>query len=330
MLTLMWKKIILGVVLFILLATTAVIATLTMRRPAMTPPSNIKVELTEERVARGKYLFHAVSSCWDCHSELDETRFGYPVLPGGLGKGKVMPAGLGLPGTIVASNLTPDRETGVGEWTDGELIRAIRDGIGRDRRALFPVMPYSEYRALSDEDVQAIVAYIRTLEPIRNPLPKTKIDFPVNHLIKGVPTPAGTVPQPDRNNPVAYGKYLAKVSGCQFCHTPVENEEPVAGKEFSGGHQFTLDKGVVVVSGNLTPDPQTGIGRWNEQQFLDKFYQYKEYVEKGPPVVSVEENSIMPWLGLARLEPEDLKAIYAYLKTVPPIVNAVETRPGRN
>ncbi|MBK5294674.1 MAG: c-type cytochrome [Acidobacteriia bacterium] len=324
----MWKKIVLGGALFIVLAVSALLGTLALRSPAMAPPSNIEVQRTPERVARGKYLFEVLSSCADCHSEVDDSRFGFPVKPGGLAKGKVFPAASGLPGTIVPSNLTQDPETGTGNWTDGELIRAIREGIGRDGRALFPLMPYHEYRYMSDEDVQSLVAYMRTLRPVRNALPKTKIQFPVNLLIKGAPQPVGTVASPDRSNPVAYGKYAARIAGCQFCHTPVENDQTVEGKDFSGGHSFQLDKGVVVVSANLTPDPETGTGRWTEQQFLDKFYQYKEYAEKGSPRVAITENTIMPWLGLAKLEPDDLKAIFAYLKTVPPIQNAVETKPS--
>ncbi len=324
----MWKKIVLGLVVVIVLAASALLATLTFRRPAMVPPSNIKVERTPERVARGRYIFEVVSSCADCHSEVDESRFGFPIKPGRLGVGKVFPDGLGLPGAIVPGNLTQDHETGTGDWTDGELIRAIREGIGRDRRALFPIMPYPEYRFMSDEDVQSVVAYIRTLAPVRNVLPKTNIQFPVNLLIKGVPQPVGSVPSPDRNNPAAYGKYLATVAGCKFCHSPVENNELVAGKEFSGGQSFQLSKGIMVVTANLTPDPETGTGRWTEQQFLDKFYQYRDYVEKGSPQVAMTENTMMPWLGLARLEPDDLKAIFTYLKTLPPIKNAVETKPS--
>jgi len=325
----MWKKIVLGIVLVIVLGITAVLGTLTFRRPTLVPPSNVKVAGTPEQVARGKYLFHAVSVCADCHSVLDMSRFGGPVVEGGLGKGKVMPEEMGLPGTIVASNLTSDKETGVADWTDGELIRAIRDGIGRDRRALFPLMPYSEYRHLSDSDVEAIVAYIRTLPAASNRLPPTKISFPVNLLIQGAPQPAGRIPEPDRSRPEAYGKYLVKVAGCQFCHTPVENEEPIPGKEFSGGHVFPMDKQYSVVSANLTPHEATGTGRWSEQQFLDKFYQYKDYVENGSPQVPLKENTIMPWLNYARMEEADLKAIFAYLKTVPAIENAVETKPGR-
>jgi mono/diheme cytochrome c family protein len=188
-------------------------------------------------------------------------------------------------------------------------------------------MPYREYAALSDEDVQALVAYMRTIPPVRNPLPKSEIAFPVNLLIKGVPQPVGVVPAADPANRTEYGRYLAKVAGCQYCHTPVKNQAPVAGMEFAGGYEFTIAGGVSVRSFNLTPH-ETGTGRWTEDQFIDKFYQYKEYAEKGSPRMDIRDNTIMPWLGLAGLTREDLGAIFSYLKTLPPIDNAVETKPS--
>ncbi len=300
---------------------------LSLRPVARAAPLEIVVNRGPDRVARGKYIFHVVSSCWDCHSKVDDTRFGFPVVPGGLAVGKPLPEAMGLPGKMVAVNLTQDAETGSASWTDGQLIRAIREGIGHDDRVLFPVMPYTEYSAMSDDDVQSLVAYIRTFAPVRNPLPKTEISFPVNLLIKSTPQPVGSVAVPDKSNPVAYGKYLTKIAGCKFCHTPVKNDSPIPGKEFSGGHEFPFAPGARAVSANLTPDSETGIGQMSEKEFLDKFSQYKEYAEKGPPKIDPVANSAMPWLGLCQLEDNDLKAIFAYLKTLPPIPNAVVTHP---
>jgi mono/diheme cytochrome c family protein len=322
------KKILLILVLLLIAIVGGGLLYLTLRKPAMAEPSAIRVERTAERVARGKYLFEHLSACSDCHSEVDMSRFGFPVAPGGYAKGKRFPEAMALPGTVVPPNLTSDPETGLGNWTDGEIIRAVREGIGKDGRALFPFMPYPEYAALSDQDVQALVAYIRTIPPVRNALPRTEISFPVNLFIKGVPQPVGSVPAVDPANTVAYGRYLAKVGGCQFCHTPVKNNVPATGMEFAGGHEFVLTDNVVVRSFNLTPDNQTGIGQWTEDQFIDKFYQYKEYVEKGSPHVELRDNTIMPWLGYAGLTRQDLAAIFAYLKTLPPINNAVETKPA--
>lgn len=303
------------------------IAFMSLRPPKIAAPKDVKVELTPERLARGKYLVEVVGDCNGCHSVADESKFGTPVAPGGHLKGRVVAKEVGLPGDFSAPNLTPDPETGIGNWSDGQLIRAIREGIGHDNRVLFPFMPYTEYRFMSDGDVEAIVAYLRSVPARRNPLPPSRIAFPVSLFIKSVPEPVAKVAEPNRDNPAEYGKYLTTIAGCKFCHTPVERGSPVPGREFAGGHEFA-GGAMRVVSYNLTPDNDTGLGTWTEEQFLKKFHDYEEYAEKGPPPATPENWTVMPWLAFSQLEPSDLKAIFAYLKTVPAISNAVETRPG--
>lgn len=293
--------------------------------PNKAEPRSGRVDNSPSRVERGKYLFEVVAGCGDCHSVVDEKRFAMPVAPGGYAKGKQFPPG--GEGVQVAPNLTPDTETGSGNWTDGQLIRAIREGIGHDGRPLFPGMPYSEYANMSDEDVESVVAYIRTIAPVSNRLPGSRITFPMNLIMRMVPAPVGRVAAVNKTDRIAYGAYLTKISGCQFCHTPFVKGQTIKEKLFAGGHVFEIAPGARAVSVNLTPEPKTGIGTMSEAQFLDKFYQYKEYVEKGSPVIRPELNTVMPWLGLARMEPDDLKAIYAYLRTVPAVENAVVSHP---
>ena len=180
---------------------------------------------------------------------------------------------------------------------------------------------------MSDDDVQAVVAFIRTLPPVRHALPKTKVAFPVNLFIKFVPKAVDSVPAVDRGDAKRHGAYLAKVSGCYFCHTPFDGRQSMADKPFSGGHEFELEKGARVVSANLTPDLETGIGKWTEDQFLAKFAEYKEYAEKGPPKIGMVHNTVMPWLELTEASSSDLKAIFAHLRTLPPIRNAVVLHP---
>src|SRR5262249_47604459 len=153
----MWKKIILIILLILVVGVGGGIAFLSLKKPAQVPPSSIKVAMTPERIARGKTLFVNIADCDGCHSERDFTRVGGPIVESGRGKGNVLSSVIsGLPGTIVAPNLTPDPETGLGKWTDGEKIRAIREGIDRDGRGLFPMMPYTGYRSMSDEDVESL------------------------------------------------------------------------------------------------------------------------------------------------------------------------------
>jgi hypothetical protein len=281
--------------------------------------------MSPARIGRGKYIF-ALADCDGCHSERDFTRFGGPVVEHGRGKGAVFPKEFGLPGKVVPANITRDKETGIGAWTDGEKIRAIRDGISRDGTALFPMMGYERFRHMSDEDVYSLVAYLNTLGPVRNAIPRSKIVFPVSMLMKGAPQPAGHVPEPDHSNKVKYGEYLVTLAGCMECHTPAKQGKPLQGMTLAGGQEFRFP-GVVVVSANITPDLETGIGRWSELDFLERFYQYKEYAEKGSPQVGPESFTLMPWLNFAQLKPEDLKAIYAFLRTQQPIYHVVDSHP---
>jgi hypothetical protein len=238
----------------------------------------------------------------------------------------MMPPEAGLPGRVAARNILPDKETGIGNWTDGEKIRAIREGISRDGHALFPMMPYESFRHMSDEDVYSLVAYLNSLPPVKNALPATEIGFPVSLLIKSAPQPAGSVPEPDRADKLKYGEYLVTMAGCTICHTPAEKGQPKKGMRLAGGQAFRFP-GALVVSANITPDPETGIGRWSEQDFLDKFYQYRDYVESGSPTVGPESFTLMPWLAFSQRPQEELSAIYAYLKSQPALHHAVETHP---
>lgn len=328
----MVKRILLSILAIAIVVPAGGLAYLYLRKPAAAPPPNIKVPMTPERIARGKYLFENLLDCDGCHSERDFTRFGGPAVRSGRGRGNNLSELVaGLPGQVVASNITPDPDTGTGAWSDGEKIRAIREGVGRDGRALFPMMPYQAYRNMSDEDVQSLVAYLNSLAPVRHSLPPTKLAFPVNLLVKGVPRPAEPVPAPDRSNRLTYGEYLVTVSGCAGCHTPAERGEPLPGMEFAGGEKFELPAYGTVFSANITPDLDTGIGKWDEDFFVKKFYDYRDYAEHGPPrTTGPEQLTVMPWLAFCQLPREDLGAIYTYLRTLKPVRHAVETHPKKS
>ncbi|HLK67367.1 MAG TPA: c-type cytochrome [Bryobacteraceae bacterium] len=325
----MGKKILLALGMLVIGVPTCALAYLYLKKPAQTPAMSTKVAMTPERIARGKYIFQNLADCDGCHSQRDFSRVGGPVVESGRGRGNVLSDLVqGLPGTVVASNLTPDPETGIGSWTDGEKIRAIREGVDREGRALFPMMPYGGYRNMSDEDVQSLVAYLNSLPPVKNPLPQTKLAFPVSLFIKSAPQPVTNVPPPDRSNKVKYGEYLVALGGCADCHTPAEKGQPVAGKHMAGGQVFTTSLGTVV-SANITPDSETGTGKWSEDFFIKKFQDYMEYSDVGSPLAAGPQAfTLMPWLSFSHLPPQDLAAIYAFLRTVPPVHNAVETHPG--
>jgi mono/diheme cytochrome c family protein len=327
----MLKRILLTVLAIVIVVPSGGLAYLYLRKPETAPPSEVKVSTAPERIARGKYLFEGISDCDGCHSERDFTRVDGPVVPAGRGRGNVLSEWIpSLPGRVVASNITPDPETGIGRWTDGEKIRAIREGIGRDGRALFPMMNYEGFGHMSDDDVESLVAYLNSLAPVRHSLPATELSFPVNLLVKGAPKPTASVAAPNPSDRLKYGEYLVTIGGCIGCHTPEEKGGLVKGKEYGGGSKFDAPAYGTVYSANITPDVETGIGKWSEEFFVKKFYDYREYAEKGPPkTTGPEQFTVMPWLAFSRLTREDLGAIYTYLRTVKPLHNAVETHPKK-
>jgi mono/diheme cytochrome c family protein len=279
--------------------------------PRARPLTDRKFEATPERLARGEYLF---AGCAGCHSPHDWTKHEPAVLPGMLGAGMVMPIEE-LPGRIVAPNLTPDLETGSGTWTDDMMARAIREGIGHDGRALFPLMPYPHFRNLPDEGLASLVIYIRSLPPARNPLPKTEIIFPVKYLIRSVPEPlTAPVPPPDFSTPLKRGEYMVNLAGCTDCHTPQRQGQPLKGLDYAGGFILTGPWGRVAAA-NITPDA-SGISYYDEQLFLQVMH--TGYVKARPL------SQIMPWWDFKGFADEDLKAMFAYLQTLPPVKHRVD------
>ncbi len=277
------------------------------------PLTNRHFDSTPARLARGEYLARAVLGCLDCHTEHDWKARG-ALVAGRAAAGQIFP-GEGFPGRIVAPNLTPDQETGAGKWTDDQLARAIREGISHDGRALFPLMPYPNFRHLSDEDLASVVVYLRSLPPIRNPLPPTSITSPVKYLIRGVPQPlTQPVPPPDLSTPERRGDYLVTLASCGECHTPAINGQPEADKAFAGGMEFKGPWGNVQ-SANITPD-KTGISYYDENRFLEAM---RTGTVMGRPL-----NPIMPWDSYRHMTDEDLKAVFAYLRTVKPVENRVK------
>src|SRR5205807_3608105 len=144
-----------------------------------------KFEPTPARLMRGKYLVDGVMGCFGCHTDPDWSKPGAPPFAGHEGSGHIW-SDQNLP-WLVAPNITPDKETGVGNWSDDALARAIREGIGHDDRTMFPIMPYPHYRTMSDEDLASVVIYLRSLPAVRNPLPQTEIIFPVKYFMRNAP-----------------------------------------------------------------------------------------------------------------------------------------------
>jgi hypothetical protein len=217
---------------------------------------------------------------------------------------------------VVAPNLTADRETGAGNWTDDQFARAIREGIGHDGRALFPAMPYRSYRVLSDEDVASIIIYLRSLPPVRNPLSKTRLSIPAKFVIRGMPHPLRTsVPAPDASTPEKRGAYLAAVADCSDCHTPSNKlGRKLNAMNFAGGYILAGPFGRVA-SANLTPDP-SGIPYYDLSLFTKAM--------RTGSVGARPLNVVMPWTTYGGMTDADLADIFAYLRTLSPVRHRVD------
>jgi hypothetical protein len=292
------------------------------------PIPDLKVEITPERVAHGKYLANHVTVCVDCHSTRDWSKFSGPLIIGTEGKGgEKFDRSMGLPGDFYSTNITPYK---LSDWSDGEIYRAITNGVGKGNRPLFPIMPYIYYRYLSIEDVYSIIAYIRTLPSIASKPPASKADFPVNIIMHTFAEPANPMPIPPKSDTVNWGKYLVTIGGCKDCHTPYVKNKLDEKMAFAGGREFKMPSGTLL-GANITPDKETGIGTWTKQKFVARFKTY-DLAAYNPPVLNKEDlMTVMPWTMYAGMDTTDLEAIYAYLKTLTPVKNSVTWwTPGSN
>ncbi|WP_162343607.1 c-type cytochrome [Cyclobacterium salsum] len=282
------------------------------------PPENYEVASSPEKIARGKYLANHVMLCIDCHSQRDFSLFSAPPIPGTeAAGGERFDHSMGFPGVFVSPNITP---AGIGEYSDGELFRLITTGVKKDGNPIFPVMPYPNYGKIDAEDIESVIAYIRSLEPKSTKIEASKPDFPVNLIMRTMPVKAGLTKRPPASDAVAYGKYLVTASACADCHTQFENGS-YTGKPLAGGRTFLFPDGSVLTSANLTPH-ETGLKNWSKAQFIERFKMYEnpEHIRKLNPG---EMQTIMPWAMYAGMTTTDLAAIFDYLQSLEPVENTV-------
>jgi mono/diheme cytochrome c family protein len=314
-------KILLLVVAVVGIAIAGGVGFLYAKYPDVPPAANVTVVSTPEKVARGEYLSNHVTGCVICHAEPDFTKYGRPLKPGTLGAGGEFFGDEEAGFVLYSKNITP---AGIGSWTDGEVIRAFTAGVSKDGTPLFPIMPYPKYARLSTDDVEAIVAYLRTLKPVEKTVPERELPFPLPLIVRTMPTPASLRPMPSRADRVAYGEYMTNAAVCSECHTPFDDQgAPLPGRDYAGGQEFKLPGGSIVRPANITPDADTGIGTWTEQQFIDKFKAWRGAEPRQLSAAEQRENTIMPWFAYAGMTDEDLGAIYTYLRTLKPVVNRV-------
>jgi len=282
--------------------------------PAPDPPTvftaralrNITVPRTPERVDRGKYLSEGLLQCFVCHSERDWNKPGAPPIAALKGAGAVLRPGL------TAVNLTPDMQTGTGTWTDDMLIRAIREGISHDGRVLHRQMWYASFRALPDDDVEAVVAYLRSLRPIRRPLPPTKLtDAEVTRL--KVPMPiTERIPVVAPTSDVDRGRRLAGLADCSGCHTSWYTPKNPG---LFGGGNLVERASLKAYGANITSD-DSGIAHYDAAFF-------REVMRTGA-ARGRELSPIMPWTVFRNLNDADLDGLFAYLRALPKVKHVID------
>ncbi len=253
-------------------------------------------------IARGKHLVYSSAHCVDCHSTLNADSL--------INLGQEVPLSGGvkfaLPlGDIYSKNITPDKTNGIGRYTDAEIARALRYGVHPDGTAVFDFMPFHN---MSDEDLTAIISYLRSQKPVDQKVPDHDLNV-MGNLVKAFMVkpvgPGGAVPvsvKPDTS--ASYGRYfVTSIAECGGCHTQRNLSGAFTGEPFAGGNP--MENGLVPP--NLTPDSGSRIFSWTQADFINRFRKGK-----------LNPDSHMPWNSYKRMNDTELKAIYNYLKTVKP------------
>jgi mono/diheme cytochrome c family protein len=260
----------------------------------------------ETLVTRGDYLVNSIVACGNCHTPrgADTKSISEMHLAGAF---QVDRAEF----TAYSPNITPDHETGIGAWSDEEIMRAIREGVRRDGSIIGPPMPIRAYREMSDSDVRAIVAYLRTVTPVRNSVPRSVYNIP---LPESYGPPVGSVPDVSRDDAVAYGAYVGNALGhCMECHTPLVKGAPDLSRTGAGGNVFVKPHGLqlAAMAANITPHPEQGIGAWTDDEIKRAITQAISH--DGRKLLPA-----MPFYFYEKIADEDLDALIVYLRSIPP------------
>jgi mono/diheme cytochrome c family protein len=273
------------------------------------PYPDIHASSDPKAIARGEAIVYGAGHCVNCHtSEVEEASVKQGATPPLAGGRR-----FALPlGNVYTPNLTPDRTTGIGRYTDVQLARMIRYGVMPDGRA---ALPFMDYHDLSDEDLTALISFLRSQKPVRRAVPEHTFTFAGKAVMALLIKPVGPKTTPPKHTPaeeptVERGEYVAtSVAICAECHTkrnPIDGS--YTGQRFAGGMIFeTGDPNRIIVSPNLTPSKTGRITSWSEEQFVGRFG-----AGVGIP------HTHMPWRQFQRMSETDKRAIYRYLRTLPP------------
>lgn len=290
----------------------------------------------DDIVAHGKYIA-TIAGCTSCHTPL-KTEYNQPPQNLTLEQiqtiafderaahdtDRLLSGGrlfdLGPAGQVFTLNITPDKETGIGTWTDEQIKLAVKTGVDHDGKVLFPVMPYHVYNGMADTDLDAVIAYLHSVNAVSNKVPEKTVST------EGLPTPPYQtgITAPPASDKAARGAYLVNsVMGCTDCHTPVDpaTGAPQMDKYLAGRQPYEGPWGIVY-GGNITPDETTGIGSWAEEEIKRSIV--SGIGKDGRRLI------LMPWYAYSALTQEDADAVVYYLKNVLPAVENQIPAPSLN
>ncbi len=308
-----------GVILVVVVGGLYSFVQLTWDKKIDAPFPDIKATTDSAVIARGKYLVEGPAHCIGCHVPNEKLKQVYTgeIIPLSGGGEATFPGF----GTFRAPNLTPDMETGIGKRTDAELARSIRYGVRPDGT---PMMPFMNFQGMSDDDLTAIISFLRSQTAVKHEILPNEIGFMAKAVYAfGLMKAEGPKSTPPKHvvidTSIAYGQYVANnVAQCRNCHVEydmVTGEQ--IGADFAGKGLFPANDhtdGYSFISPNITPHPETGImAHWNEEAFVSRF-------KAGP----VHNTSPMPWAMMARMNDVELKAVYRFLQSLEPVENKIE------
>lgn len=308
---------ILGIIVFVIVGL-IVFVNVAWNKTFDAPIPDISASTDSAVIARGAYLAYGPAHCASCHVPMDQFM--------DIDQGQRLPLSGGWemeipPGIFRAPNITPDMETGIGRLTDGEIARSLRYSVNHKGKFMMPFMPFQE---LSEEDLVAIISFLRSQEPVRHEVEPSEYTFLGKALLAlGALKPTGPQNTPPArvkiDESLEYGSYLANsVANCLGCHTARDMKSgEFIGPAMAGGMVFLPDpfsKGFGYISPNLTPDPETGIMfSWDEETFIKRFRQGR-----------IHQGSHMPWGVFSRMTETDLKAMYRYFVSLEPVNNNIK------
>ena len=266
----------------------------------------VSAQDSDELLQRGTYLMESIAACGNCHTP--KRSDGTPIENLHLAGGFVIEE----PGfKAYAPNITMDEATGIGTWSDEEIMRAIREGFRPDGTIIGPPMPTPWYRDISDTDVRAIIAYLRSVEPVNRVVPKSEYRVP---LPPDWGPPVVSVPDVSRDDPLAYGTYVAVALGhCTECHTPLVEGVHDFSRTGLGGNSYPniFALGFTVISANVTLHPTLGIGEWTDEEI-------KRAITEGIRPDGRQMLDSMAFQYYRNMTEEDLDALVVYLRSLPP------------